>query len=476
MHDDPSREPLPGADPSAPDGPAAGPRSATAPPMPEPSPAPPPRQRRGPLVVGLVAMLAVGLAGGFAVGRLTAPAASSAASASPGVPNGSPAAVSPGVSPTDRFADVERDGTRLGRADAPVTVEVWADYQCPFCGRFSDETLAALAPQLRDGSVTVVHRDYAFLGPESFDAAVAARCALPEGRYWEMHDAIYGAQSGENQGAFARPVLIDLAADVGLDAEAFAACLDDRAVLLDVLDETASGVRTGISSTPTAVVVGGQRFTGVPDIEELTASIESVAGGASPVPEPSPTTLPDQWAALEPDGSTAGPADAPVVVELWSDYQAANARTFAAEVQPVLLEAATAGRIRVERRDAAGLGSESVAAASAVRCADRLGESGWFVHDVLQASGQGVEAGVFTRENLTFFVTRLGFDVSAFDACMDDPAVADAVEAETASATAAGVSEAPALVIRSGDRVVEVLQGTIAAADLEAAIEAAGSR
>jgi len=434
-------------------------------------PAAPPR--RGPAAVALVAMLVVGLAGGFAVGRISAPSASDVA-ASPSDPAPSASAGAPGSSPNasapDRYGGVPRTGTRLGRADAPVTVEVWADYQCPFCSRFAIQTMPELVPLLEDGTIAVVHRDYAFLGQESFDAAVAARCAAREDRYWAMHDAIYGAQSGENEGAFARSVLTALAASVGLDAAAFAACLDDRAVLVDVLDETAAGVRGGITSTPTAVVIGGARFTGVPPIDQLTAAIDDVAAGASPPPSPSPPALPDEWAALASGAAAAGRADAPVVVELWTDYQAETAPAFGEEIQPILRTAAGEGRILVRREDFAALGPESEAAAAAVRCADDQGRSGWFVHDVLLASGQGVEAGVFTRDNLTRFAVRVGFEVRAFDACLDDPTVLAAVRADSASAEAAGVTAAPALVIRAGDRVVEILQGTIAAAEVEAAI------
>jgi protein-disulfide isomerase len=443
-------------------------------PSPEPVIGPSPSPRRSSATIALVTMLAVGLAGGFVLGRITAPSPGSAPSPSGPAPSGTPAAgSSPSASSADPYGGVPRAGTRLGRPDADVTLEIWADYQCPFCRRFANEVMPTLVPLLQDGTIAVVHRDYAFLGQESFDAAVAARCAAREDRYWPMHDAIYGAQSGENEGAFARPVLTRLAASVGLEAAAFAACLDDRAVLLDVLDETAAAVRVGVTSTPTALVVGGARFTGLPSIDELTAAIEDVAAGASAPPSPSPFVLPDEWAAATADGGTAGRADAPVVVELWTDYQAETAPTFGEEVQPVLREAAAEGRIFVRRHDLAALGPESEAAAVAVRCADAQDRSGWFVHDVLLASGQGVEAGVFTRDNLTRFATRLGFEVRLFDACLDDATVLAAVRADTASAEAAGVTTAPALVILAGDRVVEVLQGTIAPADVEAAIAAA---
>ena len=120
-----------------------------------------------------------------------------------------------------------------------------------------------------------------------------------------MHDAVYAAQQGENQGAFARARLEQIAAGVGLDGAPFTACLDDPAPLVDVLDDTAAAVRAGVESTPT-IDVNGRRFVGVPDLPTLTAAIEAAAAGASPAPLPSARPLGGDWADTPTDGRAAG--------------------------------------------------------------------------------------------------------------------------------------------------------------------------
>ena len=137
--------------------------------------------------------------------------------------------------------DLPSDGNRLGSADAKVVIDYWADYQCPFCAKFAQETIPLLIPYIADGTVALVHRDYAFIGPESSDAAIAVRCAGREGKYWPMHDAVYAAQDGENEGAFARDRLAAIGASIGLDGSKLEACFADRSLLAEVLADTAAG-------------------------------------------------------------------------------------------------------------------------------------------------------------------------------------------------------------------------------------------
>ena len=90
-----------------------------------------------------------------------------------------------------------------GNALAPVTVIVYVDFQCPFCGKFFRDTQQpVLDKYVQEGKVKVVSRDFAFLGDESMKAAQAARCAGDQGKFWEYHDYLFTHQKGENQGNF----------------------------------------------------------------------------------------------------------------------------------------------------------------------------------------------------------------------------------------------------------------------------------
>ena len=122
------------------------------------------------------------------------------------------------------------------------------------------------------GKARIDYRDFAFLGQESTDAAVAARCADREGLFWRYHDLLFASQSGENQGAFARDRLLGLATFAGVaDTAAFTACLDDPAVARQVAAETEEGRSYGIDSTPTIRIIGPgptQLLNGVTDPAE----------------------------------------------------------------------------------------------------------------------------------------------------------------------------------------------------------------
>jgi protein-disulfide isomerase len=202
-------------------------------------------------------------------------------------------------------------GNAVGDPDAPVTIEVWADYQCPFC-RLEDLLFGGAIEReyVMDGLVRVVYRDFAFLGQESSDAAVAVRCAGRQDPAAQLrfHDTLYTFQQGENQGRFVRENLVQMAEIAGVpDAAAFETCLDDPAVAAEVQDETQEGRDVGIDSTPTMRLSGpggervlrgfSQTWPTIRDaIEEVLVPAPSPDPSASPAGsptiEPSPTVEP----------------------------------------------------------------------------------------------------------------------------------------------------------------------------------------
>jgi len=174
------------------------------------------------------------------------------------------------------------DGQALGAADAPVTLEIYSDFQCPACGTLARSLEPLLISEyVTPGNVRLVYRDFAFLGQESIDAAVAARCAARENRFWQYHDYLFANQSGENRGAFSAGRLSAMAEAVGLDMDAYRACIADPTEAQAVLDARETADSVPISSTPTLVIDGGQPIVGVPDYNELSAALDAAlaAGG-----------------------------------------------------------------------------------------------------------------------------------------------------------------------------------------------------
>lgn len=143
-------------------------------------------------------------------------------------------------------------GATLGSAEAPVLIEEFADFQCPFCGRFNRETEPQLVENyVKPGKARLVFKHLAFIGQESVWAAQAAECAGNEGRFWLYHDKLFASQAGENRGAFAKDKLKGFARELGLEAAGFDRCLDGDETLAKVRADTAEADRRGVKSTPT---------------------------------------------------------------------------------------------------------------------------------------------------------------------------------------------------------------------------------
>ena len=167
------------------------------------------------------------------------------------------------------------NGPVLGDPNAPVTVVEFADFQCPFCGRFFKTTAKEIIETyVKTGKVKFSYRDFAFLGEESEWAAQAARCAGDQGKFWQYHDYLYEHQNGENDGAFAKAKLKGFAAMLGLNAGQFNECLDSGKHEADVKSDTEAGRLFGVSGTP-STFVNGKMITGAVPFSQFKTEIEA---------------------------------------------------------------------------------------------------------------------------------------------------------------------------------------------------------
>jgi protein-disulfide isomerase len=172
----------------------------------------------------------------------------------------------------------------LGKADAPVTLEVWSDFQCPVCGQFARTVEPALVgTYVTPGTLRIVHHDAAFQGAkssspydESVEAAAGARCAADQGAYWPFHDWVFANQAGENNGAFAAARLTSIASAAGLDVTTWKACVATGTEQAAARSETAQALAAGVNATPT-MRLNGQTIVGLRSVAELGALIEAAA-------------------------------------------------------------------------------------------------------------------------------------------------------------------------------------------------------
>ncbi len=116
--------------------------------------------------------------------------------------------------------------------------------------------------------------NFAFLGPESEDAAAASECADEQGKFWEYHDKLFASQAGENKGAFARDKLKQFAADLQLNTTRFNQCLDSGKYATLVQQDTQTANQWGVQSTP-AFLVNSQTLSGAQPFTTFQQLIES---------------------------------------------------------------------------------------------------------------------------------------------------------------------------------------------------------
>jgi protein-disulfide isomerase len=172
------------------------------------------------------------------------------------------------------------DAPSLGRADAPVTLVEFSDYQCPFCGRFFATTLQALKKDyVETGKLRYVLRDYPLdqLHPNARKAAEAAHCAGEQGKYWEMHDVLF-----QNQRALAPPQLAEYARAVGVAGAAFEQCVSSGRYAPQIERGLTDGAAAGVQGTPGFVIgrttaadtVEGTPIRGAQPVETFRRIIE----------------------------------------------------------------------------------------------------------------------------------------------------------------------------------------------------------
>ena len=164
-----------------------------------------------------------------------------------------------------------------GPEGAPVTILEWSDFQCPFC-REAQPVLGRLLAEFPE-QVRLVFKDFPLRSHElAVPAALAARCASAQGRFWEYHDLLFVVQP-----AFAHGALVGYAQRLGLDVPRFTECLDAARLQEDVMADQTEGRAAGVRATPT-FFVNGQKIEGALPIEEFRAAVRRALHEAGVAP------------------------------------------------------------------------------------------------------------------------------------------------------------------------------------------------
>jgi protein-disulfide isomerase len=169
----------------------------------------------------------------------------------------------------------ERDHIQ-GPPAAPLTLVEYGDYECPSCGE-AYPIVKDLQQRLGD-RMRFVFRNFPLtnLHPHAEHAAEAAEAAAAQGRFWEMHDALF-----EHQRELDDQHLLSYAAALGLDSGSFERALTDHTYAGRVREDFLSGVRSDVNGTPT-FFINGLRHDDSYDLATLLAALKRASAGTAP--------------------------------------------------------------------------------------------------------------------------------------------------------------------------------------------------
>jgi len=374
-------------------------------------------------------------------------------------------------------AEVPENAPQRGPDDALVTIVMWSDFECPFCGRV-EPTLTRILNEHED-DVRVVWRDnplpfHQNAGP----AAAAAREAYAQGgdeKFWAMHDILF-----ENRSAMSRADLERYAGQLNLNMDEFRAALDNNEYQAAIREDQQAAAQLGARGTP-AFFINGRQLMGAQPYErfneivteEIANAQRMVRGGTSrdqlyatimrtartePPPEPeaadAPSKQPPQ-ARRQPDPAaiyrvpvgdspSKGPDNALVTIVEFSEFQC----PFCSRVGPTITQIRERWpndvRIVFKHNPLPFHQNAMPAAQAAMEVQEQLGdEAFWSYHDTLFQNQREL-----TRENLEQWAQALpGINMGQFRAALDNNEHQEAVQADQNLARSLGASGTPAFFI-----------------------------
>lgn len=342
-----------------------------------------------------------------------------------------------------------------GSPDAPIIIMEFSDYQCPFCGRFFEQTMPSLVEnEIASGDALLVFYDFPLINihPQAVAAANAARCAGKQGAdaYWAMHDLLFGdIEAWSNSGA--QDVFSGYAEKLELDLDKYDICLSENTFGSEIEADLRTGSELGISGTP-SFVINGQLLVGAQPLAVFEEAIATVKNGgqlASNEPEAQqnqPQAAPTPAALLSEYAATLGDPDAPVKIVEFTDYQCPYCSRHSLETLPrIINDLIDTGRVFYAQKDLPldQLHPNARIAAAAARCAADQGAY-WEMHDTLFAQqSEWAAADSSVIEIFASYAVEHDIDEASFVSCLESGQYDAAVEANAREARSLGISGTP---------------------------------
>jgi protein-disulfide isomerase len=398
----------------------------------------------------------------------------------------SPSALA-GFDPSDELFVPVGNSPVKGNPNAPVTIVMFSEFQCPFCARV-EGTLRELEGKYGD-SIRIVWKNNPLPFHErAEDAARAVLAAHAQGKFWEMHDLIFA-----NQGALSFEDLFQYASELGLNMYRFEADMNAPTAAASIKEDQALAVRLAARGTPHFFINGfrlrgaqpAPKFIEIIDRELARAKSQMAKGtpaanvykvlqasanrgeakmlaGSAPIPgaqeaPKAPVEIPIGAA------PSKGPANAKVTIVTYGDFQCPFCARFAANLDEAVGDNPDV-RI-VYKQFPLPFHNNADLAAQASLAAHAQGMF-WEMHDMLYANQQQL-----ARTDLEGYAEELGLDMERFRYALDSGIYEQTIKDEIAEGQKFGVQGTPSWfvngVFQSGALPADAIRAKIAEHEME---------
>jgi len=168
-------------------------------------------------------------------------------------------------------------GFTLGSDSAPVEITEYSDFECPWCAAFAAVQMPEVREQLiATGKVRWRYREFPLtVHKYSRLAALAGECAGEQGKFWEMHDLVFGEHQWADANTDPTGVFHGFAQQLGLDLTKYDACVSTQKYAGRIETSYEEGEARGVQGTPT-FFVDGRKYQGRATSDAMKALVDSV--------------------------------------------------------------------------------------------------------------------------------------------------------------------------------------------------------
>jgi protein-disulfide isomerase len=310
----------------------------------------------------------------------------------------------------------------------PVTIEIFSDFQCPYCKMFAPAASALETKGVEGVQTTVSFRNF----PLSFHpfaqlAAQAAAAAAEQNKFWPMHDLLFA-----NQNALAREDLLKYAKTLGLDVPRFTKDLDSDSIRQKVAADKAEGDMRHVEGTPT-FFVNGKVYSGTKTPEELSALVKAESNRGIALAEIGEALM------------SKGPTAAKVTIEFFADLESPVSRSANYALEELM--AKYPGEVRLQFRNfPLSFHAQAALVHEAAMTAARAGHFWEMANYIFDHQEQVREP------ELIAFAGRLGIDQAQFAETVRARKYTPRVDADVADAFQRGIRGSPVIFV-NGKRI-----------------------